>query len=50
MSTTYNFVSNDVTRQVGLYETLTGATTLTAVRLTFAQLTLSLIALKKSVA
>ena len=30
MSTTYNFVSNDVTRQVGLYETLTGATTLTA--------------------
>jgi hypothetical protein len=30
MSTTYNFVSNDVTRQVGLSETLTGATTLTA--------------------
>ena len=30
MSTTYNFVSNDVTRQVGLVETLTGATTLTA--------------------
>jgi len=30
MSTTYNFVSNDVTRQVGLAETLTGATTLTA--------------------
>lgn len=30
MSTTYNFVSNDVERQVGLVETLTGATTLTA--------------------
>ena len=30
MSTTYNFVSNDVVRQVGLVETLTGATTLTA--------------------
>ena len=30
MSTTYNFVSNDVTRQVGLVETLTAATTLTA--------------------
>lgn len=30
MSTTYNFVSNDVTRQVTLSETLTGATTLTA--------------------
>ena len=30
MSTTYNFVSNDVTRQVTLSETLTAATTLTA--------------------
>ena len=30
MSTTYNYVSNDVTRQVGLVETLTAATTLTA--------------------
>ena len=30
MSTTYNFVSNDVERQIGLVETLTGATTLTA--------------------
>jgi hypothetical protein len=30
MSTTYNFVSNDVTRQVTLVETLTAATTLTA--------------------
>ena len=30
MSTTYNFVSNDVQRQVGISETLTGATTLTA--------------------
>jgi hypothetical protein len=30
MSTPYNFVSNDVERQVGLVETLTGATTLTA--------------------
>ena len=30
MSTTYNFVSNDVLRQVGVSETLTGATTLTA--------------------
>ena len=30
MSTTYNYVSNDVERQIGLVETLTGATTLTA--------------------
>ena len=30
MSTTYNFVSNDVERQIGLVETLTAATTLTA--------------------
>lgn len=30
MSTTYNYVSNDVLRQVGISETLTGATTLTA--------------------
>lgn len=30
MSTTYNFVSNDVVRQVGVSESLTGATTLTA--------------------
>jgi hypothetical protein len=29
MSTTYNFVSNDVQRQIGVVETLTGATTLT---------------------
>lgn len=30
MSTTYNFVSNDVERQIGLVETLSAATTLTA--------------------
>jgi len=30
MSTTFTSVSNDVLRQVGVVETLTGATTLTA--------------------